>query len=168
MEARDFYFELVHKASGSFFLVTTKKYYDAEGVLSDESGVADKVLSADFLEIKASTYEYAGNIEIGRQILLDLGMTEISFGLQQGEPSAKSNDDDYEPGEEDFDDDGDEIIRENDIDSLLYSVDKQDEFDYKNLSTDKLMRHLNVMVSTDAFEEAAKIRDEINSRNVIN
>lgn len=162
MEARDFYFELVHKASGSIFLITPKNWYDVEGVLSGESGVADGIIPTTFEEILQSHYQYEGNVEIGRQILLDLGMTEISFGLQAGEPSSIGET--YEDDGEEYDDEHDN----NDIDSLLYSVDKQDEFDYKNLSTDKLMRHLNVMVSTDAFEEAAKIRDEINSRNVIN
>jgi hypothetical protein len=166
MEAKDFYFELSRQASGYFFLITPKAYYDAEGCLSDQSGIADAVLPKGFYELTESTYEYEGTSEVGRQILLDLGMKEISFGFQPGEPSAKGGDEMEEGYEEDefFD----ERREHNELDTLL-KEDTSNEphpFDYKNVSTDKLLRHMKMMVETDAFEEAAKIRDELNTRGV--
>lgn len=155
MEPKDFYFELSHNASGTFFLITPVAYYETEGCLSDKSGVADAVLPKGFYELMESTYEYDGNIEIGRQILLDLGFKEISFGLSPGEQSVNSA---TNPNLENEDDD-------NDLDILLNETpDEPYPFDYKNVATDKLLRHLKMMVSTDSFEEAAKIRDELNSR----
>jgi hypothetical protein len=157
MEAKDFYFELCRQVSGYFFLITPKAYYDREGVLSDEPGVADTVLPKGFYELTKSTYEYEGTSEVGRQILLDLGMKEISFGLQPGEPSNKGSDEEYlEPDQDE-------------IDILLEEMDNEPHpFDYKNVSTDKLLRHLKMMVDTDSFEEAAKIRDELQSRKTTN
>lgn len=150
MEAKDFYFELRRQVSGYFFLITPKAFYDKEGVLSDESGVADAVLPKGFYELTKSTYEYEGTSETGRQILLNLGMKEISFGLESGEPSTKVSDED-------------------ELDNLLKEVDNEPHpFDYKNVSTDKLIRHLKMMVETDSFEEAVKIRDELKSREVTN
>ena len=157
MEPKDFYFELSRKVSGSFFLITPRLYYDTEGCLSDESGIADEVVPEGFYELQESTYEYQGTPEKGRELLIDIGMKEINFGLQPGEPSAESSDDDQEFEEDDLKDE---------IDILLKNEDEPHPFDYKNVSTDKLIRHLNVMLSTDAFEEAAKIRDELTSRNV--
>lgn len=156
MKPQDFYFELRKDVSGTFYLITPKNYYDTEGCLSDESGVADDILPAGFSEMAESTYEFTGNSEVGRQLLLDLGMKEISFGLQKGEasmhPEGPMN--------------GEETPEEyNELDDLLKEDDSAfNEFDYKNLSTDKLLRHLQVMINTEAFEEAAKIRDELNSR----
>ena len=160
MEPKDFYFELCRQVSGYFFLITPKSYYDAEGVLSDQSGVADAVLPKGFYELTESTYEYEGTSESGREILLSLGMKEISFGLQPGEPSAQGGDEEYNEAHEEFHprDELDELLEEDD--------EAPNPFDYKNISTDKLLRHMRMMVETDAFEEAAKIRDELNSRGV--
>ncbi len=159
MEAKDFYFEVLRQVSGTTYLITPKLLYDTEGVLSDESGVADEVLPKGFYELTKSTYQFEGTAEDGRQILLDIGMKEISFGFQPGEPSVNSSNDEGFPGEE-----VDEEV-EDELDILLKDV-EPDAFDYKNISTDKLMRHLSIMISTDAFEEAAKIRDELTSRGV--
>ena len=153
MEAKDFYFELSRKVSGNIFLITPKTYYDKEGCLSDESGIADAVVPKGFYELTESIYEYEGTPEQGRELLISLGMKEINFGLEPGEPSAESSDDM-------------EFVEEDELDILLNNGNEPQPFDYKNISTDKLIRHLNVMVSTDAYEEAAKIRDELKSRNV--
>ena len=161
MEAKDFYFELCRKETDSYFLITPKSYYDKEGGLSDESGVADAVVPEGFYELAESMYEYDGNPETGRQLLIDAGMKEICFGLGAGEPSSPGMD---EEGEHEDDEDD---YKEDDIERMLKEDTEPDSFDYKNISTDKLLRHLNVMVSTDAFEEAAKIRDELNSRENI-
>jgi hypothetical protein len=160
MEAKDFYFELCRKETDSYFLITPKSYYDKEGCLSDESGIADEALPKGFYELQESMYEYDGTSENGRQLLIDAGMKEISFGLGPGEPSSPGMDEEgeYEEDDEDY--------REDDLDTLLKDDDQPNAFDYKNISSDKLLRHLNVMVSTDAFEEAAKIRDELNSRGI--
>lgn len=155
MTPQDFYFELCREVSGTFYLITPKAYYDREGCLSDESGLADAILPSGFCELAESTYEYNGTPENGRQLLIDLGMKEISFGFQKGEPSNKE--DTLEDGEYQAEyDELDELLKEDDIE---YKA-----FDYKNLSTDKLLRHMRVMIDTEAFEEAAKIRDELNSR----
>ncbi len=165
MEPKDFYFELSKNEDQVFFLITPKKYYDTEGCLSDESGIADDVVPQGFCELAESTYEYDGNPETGRQLLISLGMKEIDFGFKPGDPSQEQTD-----NEEEYDDENageDEPEDENDLDSLLKSDNAAiDQFDYKNISTDKLMRHIKMMLSTDAFEEAAKIRDELNSRGV--
>lgn len=162
MEPKDFYFQLSRSEQGDFFLITPKEYYDREGALSDESGVADEVLPEGFAEAMESMYEYNGNPETGRQILLSLGMKEIDFGFGAGEPSAPPNDnEDYEPNEEDFDEDGDEIVR-----LLKDNPDEPHPFDYKNVSTDMLIRHQKMMIETESFEEAAKIRDELISRGI--
>lgn len=158
MQAKDFYFQLVRQMSGNFFLITPISLYDIDGILSDESGVADEVLPEGFYELTESTYEYQGTPETGRQLLIDIGMKEINFGFQPGEPSLQS--DNEVLMEDDVEDD-------NEIDNLLYyNTDEQHSFDYNNISTDKLIRHLNVMISTEAFEEAAKIKIELNSRGV--
>jgi hypothetical protein len=156
MEPKDFYFELCRQVSGYFFLVTPKSYYDIEGCLSDKPGVAKEILPEGFYELKESTYQYEGTSETGRKILLDLGLKEISFGLQSGEPSRQSD--------EDYDDDFQE--EEDELDMLLKDNEEPHPFDYKNISTDKLIRHRKIMIETEAFEEAAKIRDELISRGI--
>lgn len=161
MKPQDFYFELSKNEDESFFLITPKAYYDTEGCLSDESGLADAILPSGFCELAESTYEFNGNPETGRQLLIDLGMKEISFGFQKGE-SSKAGEDDF--GDEDEDEEKEEY---DELNELLKEDDSEYKaFDYKNLSTDKLIRHMRVMIETEAFEEAAKIRDELNSREV--
>lgn len=164
MEAKDFYFQVSKGPDGEdFFYITPKEYYDREGGLSDESGVADEVLPEGFGETMESIYEYEGNSQVGRQILLNLGMKEINFGLDEGEPSAPVNDDeDYYGQDEDMDDEEDELT------SLLRDDGEPHPFDYKNVSTDMLIRHKKMMVETEAYEEAAKIQEELNSRGVTN
>ena len=162
-KASDFYFQLSHnQEEGHFFLITPVSFYDKEGCLSDESGVADEILPPEFNEIAESTYEFDGPPEFGRQLLLNFGMKEIDFQFGAGEKSQPPNDD-YEIIEDEENQEDDE----NEIENLLYRTPKEDEinpFDYKNVSTDKLLRHLNVMISTEAYEEAAKIQTELNSR----
>lgn len=157
-KASDFYFQLSHNQEEEhFFLIVLRSFYDKEGCLSDESGVADEILPPGFGEACESTYEYDGNPELGRQLLLNLGMKEINFGFGAGEKSQTPDDQEY--NEENPEDD--------EIDTLLYRDTSQlqiNPFDYKNVSTDKLLRHLNVMISTEAYEEAAKIQTELNSR----
>lgn len=154
MSGEDFYFELLRQVSGNVFLITPKAYYDKEGCLSDKSGVADGILPAGFFELAESTFEFDGTPEGGRQLLLNLGMKEIKLSVEPGEPSSKGFD---EEGNEEEDDDLDMLLAEGE--------EIPDAFDYKNIPTDKLMRHLSIMVSTEAFEEAAKIQAELNSRN---
>lgn len=169
MEAKDFYFELCKKETDSYyFLITPKSYYDKEGCLSDESGIADAVVPKGFFELQESMYEYDGMSEEGRHLLIGAGMKEISFGLGPGEPSSPEMDEEGEYDDEEVDeneynaDDGGSEA--DDFDMLLRDDDQPNDFDYKNISSDKLLRHLNIMISTDAFEEAAKIRDELKSR----
>lgn len=148
MEAKDFYFELSQNAEECVFLITPRHYYDIEGVLSDESNVAGDLLPEGFSELTESTYEFNGTPEVGRQLLIDIGMKEFNFGFQPGEPSSKS-----------------EEVEQDEVDNLLYrNQPEPDLFDYKNVSTDKLIRHMNMMASTEAFEEAAKIKKELDSR----
>lgn len=165
MEPKDFYFQLVEDAveePSAVFLITPKKYYDKEGCISDESGVADEVLPEGFGELMESHYEFDGNPKIGRDILINIGMTEINFGLTPGEPSAEPDD------EEGYDDEDDEDNTEDldDLDELLKDDNKivPKSFDYANLSTDQLMRHKKMMISTEDYLEAAKIQNELNSR----
>lgn len=155
MKGEDFYFQVSKKASGTFFLITPRGYYDAEGVLSDESGVADKVVPEGFYELAESTYQYKGEVETGKQLLLEIGMTEIDFGF----------DDPVTPNENFGEELDRDVAEEQDIDYLL-NKEEEKIFNYSNTSTDKLLRHLKIMLMSDSFEEAAKIRDELNSRGV--
>src|ERR1035437_6713907 len=159
MEPKDFYFQLElapQENPPAAFLITLKKYYDAEGVLSDESGIADEILPEGFGELMESTYEFDGNPQTGREILLNLGMIEIDFGFGQGEIPNEHHDEGEEQNEED----------EEDLDALLGQDNpiKNSSFDYKNLSTDKLLRHKKVMVDNEDYMEAAKIQKELDSR----
>ena len=169
MKPEDFYFQLVFQAESDpqyFFLVTPKAYYDSEGGLSDESGVADEVMPDGFGELMESHYEYNGNAQVGRQILLAQGFKEIDFGFNNPVEPIQGGDDeeDYHEEEADEDDISDKRYEE-DIDYLLKNGESKP-FDYKNTSTDKLLRHLKIMLMSDSFEEAAKIRDELISRGV--
>lgn len=169
MEAKDFYFEVCRDVSNTFYLITPKSYYDREGCLSDESGVANDILPAGFFELAESTYEFEGTPEEGRQKLLDIGMKEISFGFQAGEPSREADDEEYEDGDPDEEyENGDHEEKYDELDILLKEDGNNEPhpFDYKNVSTDKLIRHRKMMIETEAYEEAAKIRDELISRGV--
>jgi hypothetical protein len=165
MEAKDFYFQVSKGPDGEdFFYITPKEYYDREGGLSDESGVADEVLPEGFGETMESIYEYEGNSQVGRQILLSLGMKEINFGLDEGEPSVQRDDDEgyFYNGERIEEEEYDELKE-----LLKDNSDEPHPFDYKNVSTDMLIRHKKMMVETEAYEEAAKIQEELNSRQAI-
>lgn len=166
MEGKDFYFQLVKEESGEeYFLITSCEYYDKEGCLDDDSGVPDNILPEGFGEMAEAMYEYDGSANKGREILLSIGMKEINFGFEKGEPSASG--DDYREEENEMEDEEGEIAeRYDDLDTLLNDKNEPNPFDYKNVSTDKLLRHRKVMVSTEAYEEAAKIRDELISRGV--
>lgn len=161
MEPKDFYFQLVIEPTldpPAYFLITLKSYYDTEGCLQDESGIADEILPEGFGEMAESCYSFNGNPQTGREMLLGLGLIEINFGLGQGEVPTEHNDED----EEDYEDEEDE----QDIDTLLEqgSPIKNSSFDYKNLSTDQLLRHRKVMVNNEDYNEAAKIQKELDSR----
>jgi len=165
MEPKDFYFQLVHQASSSFFLITPKVIYDLDGCLSDESGVADEVLPDGFYELTESTYEYDGNLETGRQLLIGLGMKEIDFGFNNPVEPMQGGDE-MEEGYE-----GDEFFDErreyNELDTLLKEeTEPTKKFDLQNISTDKLLRHHKIMVMSESFEKAALIRDELHSRGI--
>src|ERR1035437_2804712 len=169
MEPKDFYFQLVlapQENPPAAFLITLKKYYDAEGVLSDESSIADEIdeiLPEGFGELMESTYEFDGNPQTGREILLNLGMIEIDFGFGQGEIPNEHHDEGEEQNEENEEQDEE---NEEDLDYLLGKDEliKNSSFDYKNLSTDKLLRHKKVMVDNEDYMEAAKIQKELDSR----
>lgn len=166
MEPKDFYFQLTHQASGSFFSITPKAVYDLDGCLSDESGVADEVLPEGFYELSESTYEYDGPVETGRQLLIDIGMKEIDFGFNNLVVPMESDEEheEFHPrdeeGEEDDEDDLDMLLAE----GIIPNINK--EIDYKNTATDKLLRHHKIMVMSESFEKAAEIRDELHSRGV--
>jgi hypothetical protein len=161
MEPKDFYFQLVHQASGSFFLITPKTVYDLDVCLSDESGVADEILPDGFYELTESTYEFDGDLERGRQLLIGLGLKEIDFGFNNPVEPVQGGDEDYDEEYREED--------EEDLDELLKGdpLDKAKTFDLPNISTDKLLRHHKMMVLTESFEEAAKIRDELHSRGIM-
>ncbi|HUU88966.1 MAG TPA: hypothetical protein VMX17_14620 [Candidatus Glassbacteria bacterium] len=165
MEPKDFYFQLVEDVNSdppAYFLITSKKYYDTEGCISDESGVADEVLPQGFGELMESHYEFDGTPQLGRDILLNIGMTEINFGLAAGEPVREGGDEEYDEGQ----DYGDEEDDEQDLDALLNNGEvSMKSFDYKNLSTDQLIRHRKVMVNNEDYMEAAKIQKELDSRD---
>lgn len=169
MEGKEFYFQLVREGCKKpFFLITPKKYYDTEGCLSDESGVASEALPEGFSELLESHYEFDGNPDAGRQYLLDAGFEEIDFGFNNRVEPVENGDEEYHDEEHEYDD---EERDEDDLDSLLNETDSNVSAptapgDYSNVATDKLMRHLQMMLKCESFEEAAKIRDELNSRGV--
>ena len=168
MKASDFYFQLINDPSSDpscFFLITPRLYYDSEGCLSDESGLADEVLPNKFVELAESTFEYNGPTEHGRQTLIDAGFVEINFGLDSVKPVENlEGEDDYEETEEEEEED------ENDIDYLLKQDDVKSShnLDYSNLPSSQLERHLKAMIQTESFLEAAKIKKELDSRTELN
>jgi len=168
MKGTDFYFQLIHNPRHEpayTFLITPKGYYDIEGALSDESGIADGILPEGFGELMESTYEFVGTSEVGRQMLIDIGMTEIDFGFNNPVAPAENNEEEDYQEEEASEEDYSTEKYEQDIDYLLQHGEKKP-FDYKETSTDKLFRHLKIMLMSESFEEAAKIRDELTSRGV--
>lgn len=191
MEPKDFYFQLIRGAE-TYFLITPKKYYDTEGCLSDESGVADGVVPQGFSESTESTYEFVGNCDTGRELLLAAGMEEIDFGFHNRVEPMETTDEEEDYHEEDDeehdieeDEDENEVENNNpppekfiakrvrlddDLDALLNEKEDAEApatpGDYSNMSSDKLLRHLTMMLKCESFEEAAKIRDELNGRGV--
>lgn len=166
MEPKELYFQLVEDVTAdppAYFIITPKQYYDAEGCLSDESGFTEGVLPENFYELAESMFEFDGTPQLGRDILLNLGVTEINFGFNNPvEPVRGGDDEDY--GD---DDGGGEVNNQDldDLDNLLNNGASQvNNFDYANLSTDKLLRHKKVMVNNEDYLEAAKIQKELDSR----
>ena len=169
MKAEDFYFQLIHCPQTEpdyVFLVTPRLYYDSEGCLSDEGGIADEVMPNGFGELMESHYEYNGNAQVGRQILLDAGFVEIDFGFNNPVLPNQPGDDeeDYHEEEANEEDYSNEKY-EQDIDYLLKHGESKP-LSYKDASNEKLLRHLKIMLMSDSFEDAAKIRDELLSRGV--
>jgi hypothetical protein len=163
MEPKDFYFQLVNDRGDDFFFITPKEYYDREGCLPDDSRMTDRVLPQGFEKTQESIYEFDGNPKLGRDILINLGMVEINFGLTPGEP-VRDEDEGYDEGQDYHKEEEED---ENDLDELLKddSKVKPKSFDYANLSTDQLLRHKKVMVDNEDYMEAAKIQKELDSRN---
>lgn len=165
MEPKDFYFQLVENTTEdppSYFIITPKKFYDTEGCLSDESGFTEGVLPENFYELAESMFEFDGNPKLGRDILLNLGVTEINFGFNNPVEPVQGGDAEYE----DFEDGEGNTEDLDDLDSLLNNgATPVNNFDYKNLSTDQLLRHIKVMVNNEDYLEAAKIQKELDSRN---
>ena len=164
MEPKELYFQLVEDVTAdppAYFIITPKQYYDAEGCLSDESGFTEGVLPENFYELAESMFEFDGNPQLGRDILLNLGVTEINFGFNNPVEPVQGGDDDYDEGQDYHEED-----EENDLDELLKDDNKviKKSFDYANLSTDQLMRHKKVMVDNEDYMEAAKIQKELDSR----
>lgn len=180
MQGKDFYFQMQTNQDGTFFLITPKRFYDSEGCLCDESGVADEAVPPGFTESSESTYEFDGAAPIGRQRLLEFGFVEIDFGFGQEEPREESDDDYHEDEEEDNGDDRpsyyplpgqnpQRLPATDDLDHLLGQPEarepaKKHELDYSQMETSELLRHLNVMVRTESYREAAKIKTELDSR----
>jgi hypothetical protein len=167
MEPKDLYFQLVEDVTAdppAYFIITPKKYYDAEGCLSDESGFTEGVLPENFYELAESMFEFDGTPQLGRDILINLGVTEINFGFNNPVEPVQGGDDDYDEGQEyngEEDEEG-----EDELDKLLNNgASPVNNFDYKNLSTDQLLRHKKVMVDNEDYMEAAKIQKELDSRN---
>jgi hypothetical protein len=165
MEPKELYFQLVEDVTAdppAYFIITPKQYYDAEGCLSDESGFTEGVLPENFYELAESMFEFDGNPQLGRDILLNLGVTEINFGFNNPVEPVQGGDDDYDEGQDYHEED-----EENDLDELLKDDNKviKKSFDYANLSTDQLLRHKKVMVDNEDYMEAAKIQKELDSRN---
>ena len=133
MKPSDFYFQLVHQASGSFFLITPVLYYDTEGCLSDESGVADSVLPKGFYELTESTYEYEGTLETGRQLLIDIGTREIDFGFNNAVEPSESNEEDYYHEDEESDEEFQQHKSDDELDSLLSETEPTKTFDLQNM-----------------------------------
>jgi len=165
MEPKDLYFQLVEDVTSdppSYFIITPKQYYDAEGCLSDESGFTEGVLPENFYELTESMFEFDGNPKLGRDILLNLGLAEINFGFNNPVESVKGGDDEAE----DFEDDEENTEDLDDLDELLKNDNKTipKSFDYANLPTNQLLRHKKVMVDNEDYMEAAKIQKELDSR----
>jgi hypothetical protein len=148
MKPRDFYFQLCQGDDfpGHYFMITPKDYFDSEGALSDESGIADDVVPEGFGELSESTYEYDGDPLEGRRNLLALGFTEIDFGFPgcDAYPGASA--------------DGGKSL----AGSLSWLGHPKGP--YSTHSIEDLTDMLMSAVEDERFEKAAELRDEINSR----
>jgi hypothetical protein len=186
MDGKDFYFQLI-KEPKPYFLITPKIYYDREGCLSDESGIAHGILPMNFSEETESTFSFLGNQDAGRELLLASGFIEIDFGFGAVAPTDDPDNDDYpEVDDEDVekeyeeeetpeDDDVDNRAHHrvlDEIDSLLNEKEENqpvaNTFDYKNMTTAELLRHKKVMVASESYLEAAKIQTELETRGAGN
>ena len=74
----DYYFQLDAEKDGfeeDRFFVTPKVYYDNYGYLLD-NWIPMGVFPSGFAQTCDSTYEYNGNAQVGRQLLLNAGFIE--------------------------------------------------------------------------------------------
>ena len=76
----DYYFRMdlnVGGADGPYFSITPKSYFDFNGYLLDsELGIDTLLCNNKFYCMTDSTYEYDGDPNIGRTLLLKLGFIE--------------------------------------------------------------------------------------------
>jgi len=143
----DFYFQLCYTpdsltATDNYFMITPKEYFDSEGGLSDESGVADDIVPDGFYELQESTYEYDGDALEGRGMLLSLGFIEIDFGFEDCEPY---------PGIQDVGN-----IPNRPLSKKIIVAPKK--------SKDELLKIMMDAIEAEDFEKAAEIRDELKLR----
>lgn len=115
MNGKDFYFQLI-KEPKPYFLITPKIYYDREGCLSDESGIADGILPMNFSEETESTFSFLGNQDAGRELLLASGFIEIDFGFGAVEPTDDPEDE-YDPDDNNDDEDEEETPEDDEVDN---------------------------------------------------
>lgn len=195
MDGKDFYFQLI-KEPKPYFLITPKIYYDREGCLSDESGIADGILPMNFSEETESTFSFLGNQDAGRELLLASGFIEIDFGFGAVEPTDDPDDDDYpevdDDDEEEYEEEDEETPEDDEVDNrarhnpppnrhggvldeIDFLLNEKEEnqpvanaFDYKNKTTAELIRHKKVMVASESYLEAAKIQTELETRGAGN
>jgi hypothetical protein len=74
----DYYFMINDDCEDDLFSITPKSYYDKYNCLLDSSlGIDGQLWDNGFMGLCDSTYEYQnGTVEDGRQVLLNLGLTE--------------------------------------------------------------------------------------------
>jgi len=168
MKPDEFYFQLCYNeptefSPDHFFTITPKAYFDAEGYLSDESGLADEALPIGFFEVMESTYEYEGDPLDGRNKLLEFGFTEINFNLGECEPYPGTENAGIYPKKPS----GKKPSIKNKAKAkpqLDWDDDMDDVSKYSTMSNAELTKILIDVVAKEDFESASEIRDELNSR----
>ena len=79
-DPKDYYFRMdlnVGGIDGPYFSITPKSYFDLEGcLLDDELGIDSLLYSNKFYCMTDSAYEYDGDPNTGRNVLLSLGLIE--------------------------------------------------------------------------------------------
>jgi hypothetical protein len=78
-------FVFIADAEGEAFYITPKEYWRSENCVYDQHIEIDHLLPAGFDQAAESYFLYSGNFDDGRELLIQIGMKEVSFDSEEGE-----------------------------------------------------------------------------------